>query len=75
MNADPHEINNLAGGSQHGTVLKEMRAELERWMIETKDLGAMPESEMIRQGIIADQREEYARRVRPLEIPLIPRSQ
>jgi hypothetical protein len=43
-------------------------------MMETKDLGAVPEAELIRRGVIADQREEYARRIRPLEIPLIPKA-
>jgi N-sulfoglucosamine sulfohydrolase len=71
--ADPHEINNLAGDAKFDAVLKEMREALDRWMAETRDMGAVPEAEMIRRGLIADQLEEYAKRVKPLEIPLTPR--
>ncbi len=73
VNADPHEIHNLATNLKNESVLKEMRAALDRWMTETKDMGAIPETEMIQRGIIADQLEEYAKRVKPLEIPLIPK--
>ncbi|MCI0525217.1 MAG: sulfatase, partial [Acidobacteria bacterium] len=43
---DPHEVNNLAGSPQHQDVLKRMRAVLERWQKETKDLGLVPEMEL-----------------------------
>src|SRR5581483_10183579 len=36
---DPHEVNNLAGAPEHEAVLKEMRAALDRWIADTKDLG------------------------------------
>jgi arylsulfatase A-like enzyme len=39
---DPHEINNLATSSDraHQAVLKRMREELDRWILETKDQGS-----------------------------------
>ncbi len=44
--ADPHEINNLAARPDHQDVLKRMRAALQEWMDETKDLGLIPEPEL-----------------------------
>jgi uncharacterized sulfatase len=43
---DPHEVNNLAGSPQHQDVLKRMRAVLDKWQKETKDLGLVPEVEL-----------------------------
>ena len=44
MNADPHEIHNLAGNPAHAKQLKEMRRRLNKWMKETDDQGRKPES-------------------------------
>lgn len=44
--ADPHEINNLAGHAEHAEALSRMRGELKRWMFEIKDLGLLPEADM-----------------------------
>jgi hypothetical protein len=44
--ADPHEINNLADSPQHHTILEQMRAALDKWRKETKDLGDVPEMEL-----------------------------
>jgi hypothetical protein len=41
--SDPHEVNNLAGDPRHGDKLKELRGRLVEWMIETQDLGLIPE--------------------------------
>lgn len=70
VNADPHEIRNLAGEARLAPVLTEMRAALEQWMADTSDLGAVPEPELIRRGLVADKLPEYNARVKPLEIPL-----
>lgn len=43
---DPHEVNNLAGSPQHQEALKRMRAVLDKWQKETKDLGLVPEMEL-----------------------------
>lgn len=44
VNADPHEINNLAGNPNYAKKLKEMRRRLNQWMKKTDDKGRQPES-------------------------------
>ncbi len=44
---DPHEINNLAGNSSYESVLRRMRRAHVEWMIETNDLGLVPEPELV----------------------------
>jgi N-sulfoglucosamine sulfohydrolase len=46
LTTDPYEVNNLASSPAHQTVLKRMRAVLEKWQKDTKDLGLVPESEL-----------------------------
>ncbi|MFN0112207.1 MAG: sulfatase [Blastocatellia bacterium] len=46
VKVDPHEINNLADLPQHQETLKRMRAALEQWQKQTKDLGLVPELEL-----------------------------
>jgi uncharacterized sulfatase len=46
VKADPHEIHNLANAPQHQATLKQMRAALEQWQKESKDLGLAPELEL-----------------------------
>ena len=43
---DPHELNNLATSPAHQAVLKRLRAAHERWAIETRDVGLIPEPEV-----------------------------
>ncbi|MDZ4687751.1 MAG: sulfatase-like hydrolase/transferase [Planctomycetaceae bacterium] len=43
--ADPHEINNLAGDPQYKDVLERMRTECRRWMTSIGDTGLIPEPE------------------------------
>lgn len=46
-NADPHEINNLAGDPAHRVKLDELRAEHLRWRSQYPDLTALPETELM----------------------------
>ncbi len=46
VEADPHEINNLAADPQYQTRLAEMRSECLRWQVEIRDLGLVPEAEI-----------------------------
>ena len=63
--ADPHEINNLAGKPEHEAKLKELRGALDKWIVDTKDLGEVPETELIKRGIVADRLStEYAARLK-----------
>jgi uncharacterized sulfatase len=43
---DPHEVTNLADDPAQRARLEAMRAELDRWMKETGDLGLVPEVEL-----------------------------
>jgi hypothetical protein len=54
LETDPYEVKNLAAAPEHQGTLKEMRAALEKWMTDTKDLGAIPERELIKQGLVRD---------------------
>ncbi|MEY5025019.1 MAG: hypothetical protein RLZZ244_547 [Verrucomicrobiota bacterium] len=45
--ADPFEVNNLAENAEYSDTLERMRAALEQWMKDTRDLGGVPESELI----------------------------
>jgi N-sulfoglucosamine sulfohydrolase len=62
---DPHEIKNLADDPARVDKLKELRAALDRWVQETKDLGEVPEDELIRRGLVEDRlSKEYADRIK-----------
>lgn len=39
LQADPHELNNLASDAKHSATLKSLRQRLDDWMIKTNDLG------------------------------------
>lgn len=43
LEADPHELNNLAGSSEHQQLLERMRAAHLEWAQRTVDTGLMPE--------------------------------
>ncbi len=42
---DPHEVENLAGRREYRGILERMRRVHEEWMVETGDIGLIPESE------------------------------
>jgi uncharacterized sulfatase len=44
--ADPYEVDNLAASPQHQGQLARMRAVLEQWQADTKDLGLVPEADL-----------------------------
>ena len=44
--ADPHQIRNLAGEPEHSEVLERMRVLHRQWILETRDLGFLPEAEI-----------------------------
>lgn len=45
--ADLDQIRNLAGDEEHREALIRLRAECSRWMVDTGDLGLLPEHEML----------------------------
>jgi N-sulfoglucosamine sulfohydrolase len=66
LERDPHEVNNLAASAKHQKKLNELRAVLDRWIVETRDMGAIAETELIARGLVADKLTEYQARVKPL---------
>lgn len=44
---DPHEVDNLATDPQHRPILERLRKTHEQWMLETRDLGLIPEPELV----------------------------
>ncbi len=46
--ADPHSINNLAENPAYADVLQRLSQVLDEWRLVTKDLGDIPESELVR---------------------------
>jgi N-sulfoglucosamine sulfohydrolase len=45
---DPHEVRNLTDIPEYKAILKQMRKKHREWLLETKDLGLIPEPEMVR---------------------------
>jgi len=45
--ADPHNIRNLAGDPKYDAVLREHRAAHHEWLFRTRDLGFLPEYDML----------------------------
>ena len=43
LHNDPHEVHSLADDAEHQSILKELRAKLDAWIVETGDRGEMPE--------------------------------
>jgi uncharacterized sulfatase len=63
LEADLHEVRNLADSPEYQAVLKEMREALDKWIKDTKDLGEVPEQELIDRGLVRDLlNNEYAER-------------
>ena len=46
LKSDPHEIHNLAADPSHKQVLDRMRARHLKWVVDTRDIGLIPESEI-----------------------------
>lgn len=44
---DPHEVNNVAGDAKYAPVLERMRRAHRQWLFDTRDLGLLPEPEII----------------------------
>src|SRR5215471_6503135 len=59
---DHDEVRNLVADPTYGKVLIRMRSALDKWIKETRDLGEIPEEELIRRGLVRDVLEEYKKR-------------
>jgi hypothetical protein len=47
LQKDPFELNNLAGKALYTKKLRKLNSLLEQWIIDTNDLGRLPEQEII----------------------------
>ncbi len=61
LEADPHEIHNIANDAAHENTLLRLRRAHERWREETGDLGLIPEPELDALGRLYRSRGEIAR--------------
>ncbi|MEM7475962.1 MAG: sulfatase-like hydrolase/transferase [Planctomycetota bacterium] len=50
LQEDPYQVRNLAEDPQYAEKLAEMRSEIKSWMLRIRDVGLMPEGEMITRG-------------------------
>ena len=67
ITADPDCVQNLADDPAHRHTLLTMRADLERMIEETEDLGQVNEPELVARGLVTDRMEtEYRPRIAPL---------
>ena len=48
VDADPHELNNLANDPRYASELNELREKHQQWVLDTGDLGLIPEAELHR---------------------------
>ena len=55
---DPDEVRNLAADPRYRKVLARMRGELDGWIKDTKDMGEIPEEELIKRGVVRDMLKE-----------------
>jgi uncharacterized sulfatase len=62
VDTDPDEIHNLATDLRYKDKLAELRIALDRWIELSRDLGAIPERELIKRGLVADRLSEYEKR-------------
>lgn len=59
LRVDRHCIENLVTKPEHTEKLGELRQILTKWITRTKDLGEIPEKELIEKGLVADRLKEY----------------
>lgn len=50
VQADPHELKNLSDSAAHRKVLDRMRAIQEKWALDTRDVGLIPEPDLEERG-------------------------
>jgi N-sulfoglucosamine sulfohydrolase len=49
VKSDPYQLTNLIDQPQLGMHLKQLRVQMDNWLIETKDLGGTPEKDLVKQ--------------------------
>lgn len=66
LESDPHCVHNRAADPSLAAVRLEMGAKLDAWEKRVDDLGAIPERQLVAQGLIKDRLTEYRTRIAPL---------
>ncbi|MEM9141392.1 MAG: sulfatase [Bacteroidota bacterium] len=61
---DPFEVNNLVDDPEYKDILTQLRQTLKDWMAETKDLGGVPERELMAEWLVGNEQPN----LEPLEI-------
>lgn len=69
--ADPYEINNLAGKPEHQETLEQLRVLLEEWRNDVGDMGEIDEAEMVHRWYPNGKRPTTAK---PIFVPIGPES-
>jgi len=67
VQADPHQVRNLAGNAKMLPVLERLRAAHRRWLLETRDLALLPEYDMAVRSAGGSQ---YTMRLGPKRYPI-----
>ncbi len=49
VKSDPYQLTNIADQPQMATHLKRLRGQMDKWLVETKDLGGIPEKDLVKQ--------------------------
>jgi len=70
---DPWEIHNLLASPdlmtpQLDARLRELRGAMDKWLVDTKDMGAIPELELIKRGLVEDRLSQYDERKKTGEV-------
>ncbi len=65
LDADPHEVNNLAADPQFASELNRLRETHLQWVVETRDIGLIPESEIELREAVSKNRYDILRKVDP----------
>lgn len=63
LNADPHEMKNLAGDPEYATKLAELRKSADSWIEETGDLGAVDEGLTVDLESVMEEKWKYYEKV------------
>lgn len=66
IQADPHEIHNLAGDEAYTGVMQTMRRRLSDWIEDTGDLGQVPEDPAVAKEFEAQMKRNYDARIEKL---------
>jgi N-sulfoglucosamine sulfohydrolase len=63
---DPYEIHNLLESKslsqEQQNKVNELRSAMDKWLADTKDMGAIPETELVKRGLVEDRISSYDER-------------